>query len=150
MDLVQFHQQLRDQLRLTYYLLRQEGKEINVGESFTLRFQLWNDAPAPIGPYVPRIIFTHLSLTVRATDFATPLQDGQPVQEATFSFADSRLPGEETTFVDVNLQAVKHLSGLEDLLSRETVAEVMLQADLDVAQYFRVHLPRTVHEKIAR
>ena len=148
MDLEKFYQGIRNQLRLTNYLTRQEGKEINVGETFSIRFQLWNDATAATGPHLPRVIFTNLRLTVRATDFAAPLADGKPVQETTVSFADSHLPGEESTWVDVDFKAVKNMGGLEDLLAQEDVAEVLLEADLDLSQYFTVRMARAVREEI--
>lgn len=149
MDLEKFYQAIRNTLRLTNYLARQEGDAVNVGETFTVRFQLWNDAPAALGPHLPQIVFTNLRLTVRGTAFAMPLQDGKPVEEATFSFSDSQLPGEESTTVDVDFHAVKNMGGLEDLLAREEVAVATLEADLDLAQYFRVRMARTVHEEIA-
>lgn len=149
MDLVGFHQSLRSLLRLNTNLSRKEGDEVNVGETFTLQFNLWNDAPDVLGPATPRIVFTHLKLTIRATAFATPLQDGKPVSEATFSFADAALGGGEHTTVEVTLQAIRNMGGLEDLLSREEVAEVLITADLDLAQYFQVRLQRAVYEEIA-
>ncbi len=41
------------------------------------------------------------------------------------------------------------MHGLEHLLSREEVAEVLVTADLDLAQYFQVRLHRPVYEEIA-
>lgn len=148
MDLVSFHQSLRSLLRLTSNLSRKEGDEVNVGETFTLQFNLWNDAPDVLGPVTPRIIFTHLKLTIRATAFATPLQDGKPVPEATFSFADATLSGGEQTMVEVTLLATSNMRGLEHLLAREEVAEVLVTADLDLAQYFQVRLLQAVYEDV--
>jgi hypothetical protein len=146
---VSFHQSLHHLLRLNTNLSRKEGEEVNVGETFTLQFTLWNDAPDVLGPATPRIVFTPLQLTIQATAFATPLQDGKPVLEATFSFADATLGGGEQTTVEVNLQAIRNMHGLEHLLSREEVAEVLVTADLDLAQYFQVRLHRPVYEEIA-
>ena len=149
MDLEKFYQAIRNELRLTNYLAHQDGDAVNVGETFTVRFQLWNDASAALGPHLAQIVFTNLRLTVRGTEFATPLQNGEPVEVATFSFSDNHLPGEESTTVDVEFQAVKNMGGLEDLLAREEVAVVTLEADLDLAQYFRVRMVRAVHEEIS-
>ena len=49
MDLEKFYQAIRNELRLTNYLAHQDGDAVNVGETFTVRFQLWNDASAAEG-----------------------------------------------------------------------------------------------------
>ena len=135
-------------LRLVYGLAETEGRKVNVGEHFVLRFRLSNEA-APIQPDEnPLVCFRNLRLQVGRTEYAAPLEDEATVAERRLAFPAERLwPGESTDLL-VPMRAERNMGGFADLLSEEEVAVVGVEADLDVEAYFRIRLRTAVREEI--
>ncbi|MDY6942154.1 MAG: hypothetical protein SVU69_03990 [Pseudomonadota bacterium] len=148
MDPVKLYQGLRQYLRVSYDLSEVEGSEIDVGEDFAVKFRLTNDAPSPIGDSNPIVVFKNPRIVVSATDFATPLAEGEPTAPITVAFDKDNLRPGEFTFAEVKMRAIANMGGLEDTFRHEQVAKAKIYADLDLELFFQMRYSKAVFEEI--
>jgi len=134
----------KDDLRLTYRLVERTGNDVNVGETFTMRFTVSNQGPNPGPVNNPVIIFNNARVMVEATAFATPVAGAfvnRPVPD------NQLFPGESSS-VDVEMRALRNIGGIADWFSAEHVANAWAMADVDLPEYFRIWQFNDVHQEI--
>jgi hypothetical protein len=123
-----------DHLEVSTRVSQQSGAEIQVGEEFTLRITVRNNAPSAAATR-PRIHFKDTRVAVVGTQFARPV-DGNSVN---LRLADTSLVPGEARSVDVRMRATQALfnSTIPGLFPEE-VARITVSADVDQDAFFNV------------
>ena len=126
-------------LALSWQVVTKEGSQINVNETFTIRFTLENKADRD-GLGDPHLIFENCSLRVDPTDYSSMVTTGirQGTDGYEIPFPDQSLRAQQSTFVDVELKAEKNMADegwwpwIVDNLpgSLEKVADINVFADI--------------------
>lgn len=144
MDAVDLYISLHNQLELTAVLVRSDA-EINVGDTFTIKFTVRN-APISYGRRrrpepVPLVVFKNVHLSVRGTDYATLV--GHSEQDATSPLK----PGEKAVF-SIGFRARQTLGGSAGSTTQELVANASVRADLDLDEFFKFKQSLAVRAEI--
>lgn len=137
---------LRSKLRLSTRIVRRVGKDINVGEKFTMRFTVTNTSfPIDLTSHA-RIVFLKPEVYAAGTTYAKPTGGN-----TWHAFKDTRLAPGESTSIDVEFEAIDEIDGwFEDLFVTEEVARAVVRAKLDTDTYFTLRTFTTVREEIER
>ena len=131
---VDLYRGFREHLRLSYRLAALEGRDINVGERFTMRFSVANQGPDPAPVNNPVIVFNNARVLIEGTAFARPVAGGS----VNLAVPDAQLFPGESSSIDVQMEALRNIGGIADWFSAEQVAKAWAFADVDLPQYFRI------------
>ncbi|MBM2826221.1 MAG: hypothetical protein HW403_285 [Dehalococcoidia bacterium] len=134
---------IRGFLRLTARVVSQVGSNINVGETFTLRFTGSNSAYAANLVGEPRIVFRNPRIFVQGTAFAAPVNGS-----AWHNLPDTELFPGESSSVDIVFRANSDLGFWDDIFSAEHVAEAWILGDLDQDRFFQIWNKIDVRQEI--
>jgi hypothetical protein len=130
-----FYKSVREYLSIQAELISvSEGQVINVGDTFTIRFTVKNNAHNKWYDDQPLIVFQDLMISVYETDWASPLNKVyyQPLPIELLAMTES-------TSIDIEFKASK---AIEDILpwwplDEEKYAMVKLYANLDFKRFCR-------------
>lgn len=112
-----------------------QGNEINVGETFTLRVRVTNNAPS--GTNLPNIRYRNVRVIVRGTEYARPV-DGNPTAR---ELGDTVLSRNQDDHVDFTMRAERAIFdafGTIPGILPEQVARITVNADIDQNAFFRI------------
>jgi hypothetical protein len=135
---------IRGFLRLSTRVVSKVGNNINVGETFTLRFTGSNSAYSATRVNSPRIVFRRPRIFVEGTDFASPVEGGGGWHE----LPDNLLFPGESSSVDVQFRADRDLGWWDDIWNAEHVAKAWILGDLDQDRFFQIWNYKDVYEEI--
>ena len=126
-------------LTLNWEVVTKEGSQINVNETFTIRFTLENKADRDALGH-PHLIFENCSLRVDPTDYSSMVTTGigQGIHGYEIPFPQQTLRAQQSTFVDVELKAEQNMADagwwpwiVDNLLgSLEKIADINVFADI--------------------
>lgn len=125
-------------VRLEMTVVETQGAQINVGETFKVRFTVENTAPTQRILREPQIRFKRPYLQIQRTDFAQPFANGSGFESEGREFPVQVLEPGETASLEFELLATRNLGGLADQLLSEQIAEAWVLAKLDVEEYFHL------------
>ncbi|MEQ6124043.1 hypothetical protein AAON49_07590 [Pseudotenacibaculum sp. MALMAid0570] len=134
---------IQSYLRLASRITSREGDNINVGERFTIRFTGSNSAYATNLVGKPNIIFNNTRVYVQGTEFARPVGGN-----GWHNLSDTALRPGESSFIDVEFEAIDDLDFWSDIFGVEHVAKAWILADLDQNEFFKIWDYKDVHEEI--
>lgn len=144
MSAVDLYRSFKGYLRITSRLIRLTGNDVNVGETFTMRFTVTNQGPNPSPVDNPVVIFNNGRVIVEGTEYAAPTA-GTSVN---LPLPDTQLFPGESSFVDVPMRALRNMGGFADFFSAEHVAKVWAVADVDQNEYFKIWQYTNVSQEI--
>jgi len=147
-DLDRFMKRCIGYLSLSSELIERTGNQINVGETFVLRFTLKNE----LVPIVdPEIAFIGAMVVIDDTEFAAV---ADPRSADADLVVDRLNPGESATLVR-RFTALRTLAGtgfigfLTDVMAKEPVAYCKIYTQVDISKVARAETYKYVREEIA-
>ncbi len=146
-EAIDFWRDISSHLGVTSYVKTKQDNFINYGEKFTVTFTLWNYAPGPNWNR-PRIQFKNPSLEIRATKYASPVVNGEPVASVRRDLPDDLLlprgpnSGPGSSSIDQEMEAT------EATPITEEIARVRVRANLDIAAFFKIRKVETEYADI--
>lgn len=135
-------------LSLTSELIERAGDQINVGETFVLRFTLKNEL---VPGQDPDIAFIGAMVVIDDTEFA---EVADPRSAEADLFVERLNPGESATLVR-RFKALRTLAGtgffgvLRDAFDKEEVAYCKIYAQVDITKVARAEKYKYFREEIA-
>ena len=124
---------IRSYLRLSTRVITQVGRNINVGENFTVRFTASNQAYSAGFVGQPRIIFLNTRILVQGGTHASPVTGN-----AWHNVPDQTLFPGESSFVDIVFRANSDLGWWDDIFGVEHISKAWILADLDQNLFFQM------------
>lgn len=132
------YEDIRSYLKLTTRVVSKEGRKINVGEKFTLRFTGSNSAYSSVIHSRARIVFNNPRIYVKGTAYARPVGGS-----SWHNLPDKKLYPGDSSFVDIEFEATGDMGG-----GPEHVAKSWIFADLDPDRFFLIMNLMDIYQEI--
>ncbi|RMF15843.1 MAG: hypothetical protein D6758_09060 [Gammaproteobacteria bacterium] len=137
---------IRSYLRLTARIVPREGHRVNVGERFTIRFTGTNVAYDDGTSDKPDIVFLNPRIRVLGGRHARPVHG-----DDWHNLPDTQLFPGESSSIEIEFEAMSEIRGRRaDRRNREQVARTQIEADLDLARFFKIRNYADIHHEIYR